>query len=40
MEIRSSSVMGIFMRFDMIDCNSMATPMETNMNKLSDFSST
>jgi hypothetical protein len=27
------------MRFDMMDCKSMATPMETNMKKLSDSAS-
>jgi hypothetical protein len=27
------------MRFDMMDCNSMATPMETNLKNLSDYSS-
>jgi hypothetical protein len=30
---------GIMMRFDMMDCKSMVTPMETNMKNLSDSTS-
>jgi hypothetical protein len=30
---------GILMRFHMMDCKSMATPMETNLKKLSDSAS-
>jgi hypothetical protein len=32
-------IQGILMRFDMMDCKSMTTPMMTNMKKLSDSTS-
>jgi hypothetical protein len=32
-------IQGILMRFDMMDCKSMTTPMMTNLKKLSDSTS-